>query len=271
MEDVEMDDILLLCLHATPAVYPQAITDVVTAPFWIPARRTQDFQQPRYMIQRPRRLSTESMMKVQQRSSTMLTRPSRTYFHPFKPLFSNFHVGKKPVSLQRPESPWDLGTASESFEGVAGELRTSLKPFEGLRYMSSYGVASSVQRSQATSGQNCRVRNGELLARVRSQRHVSYPSLYGEGEALGPACDAMTPPLLSSYHHHPLVPPRVVSYHARRRGVDSGAGFNSILCYDVHSHNNSRINFLHIAGRRRPTTTMLYLIAVVVVLINTLI
>ncbi|KAJ7291389.1 hypothetical protein C8J57DRAFT_215064 [Mycena rebaudengoi] len=43
-----------------------------------------DFQQPRYMIQRPRRLSTESMMKVQQRSSTMLTRPSRTYFHPFK-------------------------------------------------------------------------------------------------------------------------------------------------------------------------------------------
>ncbi|KAJ7218730.1 hypothetical protein C8J57DRAFT_1254730 [Mycena rebaudengoi] len=28
MEDVEMDDILLLCLHATPAVYPQAIMDL---------------------------------------------------------------------------------------------------------------------------------------------------------------------------------------------------------------------------------------------------
>ncbi|KAJ7281544.1 hypothetical protein C8J57DRAFT_1711241 [Mycena rebaudengoi] len=101
----------------------------------------------------------------------------------------------------------------------------------------------------------------------------------------------MTPPLLSSYHHHPLIPPRVVSYHARRRGyvvcllqfapllirarlllgLILAQGFNSILCYDVHSHNNSRINFLHIAGRRRPTTTMLYLIAVVVVLINTLI
>ncbi|KAJ7218760.1 hypothetical protein C8J57DRAFT_274417 [Mycena rebaudengoi] len=113
--------ILLLCLHATTAVYPQAIMDLrqtsslrrfgsqpgghelilkhrngrifavrvsgrhlVAYIADIYCLYLVDFQQPRYMIQRPRRLSTESIMKVQQRSSTMLTRPSRIYFHPFK-------------------------------------------------------------------------------------------------------------------------------------------------------------------------------------------
>jgi D-arabinose 1-dehydrogenase-like Zn-dependent alcohol dehydrogenase len=41
-------------------------------------------------------------------------------------------VGKMVNCLQRPESTWNLETASESFKGVVERLESSLRPFQGV-------------------------------------------------------------------------------------------------------------------------------------------